>query len=242
MIFHIRHTAETNSTNEDVARELGTPGGDGLVVVADFQRRGTGRKGRPWVAPAGSALLFTAALPRSVPLDVLWVVPFWTALAVGDAMAAFGVTATLQWPNDLLLAGRKVGGILCISRVCGDRAHVGCGVGINLRRVDDPALRDLEPPPAFLSDRIDVDASTLLDAILLQFERSLALLDAPATIAERWQRAANVPGVRYRILADDATDPFEATALRLAENGSLVVDDGRGERTVSLADARILRH
>lgn len=241
MIFHVRHTAETASTNDDVARELGTPEGRGLVLVTDYQTQGAGRKGRRWIAPAGSALLFTAALPESVATATLWAIPFWTALAVRDALATFGISVTLQWPNDLLLAGRKAAGILCISRVAGDRAFVGCGVGINVRRIEDPGLEAIVPPAAFLSDCRDVERAALLQAILAEFERTLPLLATPATVAARWERAAGLPGVRYRILADEEAAPFEAVALRLLDGGSLLVNDGRRERVVTLADARILR-
>jgi hypothetical protein len=82
----------------------------------------------------------------------------------------------------------------------------------------------------------------LLRAILLEFDVSHALLANPQRVARLWETQAGLPGRRYRLLLDGATDPFEASAIALANGGGLVVtrDDGSRE-TVSLADARALR-
>ena len=63
----VRYLAQTGSTNEDAAALLGEPAHAGLTIVADHQTRGAGRKGRTWVAPAGSSLLFTTILPEPLP-------------------------------------------------------------------------------------------------------------------------------------------------------------------------------
>jgi hypothetical protein len=121
----IQRVAVTGSTNEDIAAVLGDEQARGLTLVADYQERGAGRKGRVWIAPPGTALLCTIALPDPVPSTDLWAVPFWTALIVQAAMHDMGAKAQLQWPNDLLLERRKVCGILCVSRVAGDYACDG---------------------------------------------------------------------------------------------------------------------
>src|SRR5271165_1565333 len=63
-MFRVRNVAETGSTNDDAASLLGEAGAPGLVIVADYQSAGRGRRARNWVAPRGSALLFTAILPE----------------------------------------------------------------------------------------------------------------------------------------------------------------------------------
>jgi len=235
----LRHVESTQSTNDDMARILGTPEAAGLTIVAAYQTKGNGRKGRRWIAPPGTALLFTTALPHPLPAQHLWIVPFWTALAVRSALSRFGVETRLQWPNDVLLRERKVCGILCISRVTGDVAFAACGVGINVRRFPDADAMD--PPPAFTQDAGCVDSVGILDAVLREFDSSLPLLSDSTTLAASWERAAALPGTRYRIVPDDGTAPFEATALRLDDDGSLVVRDLRGERNVSMADVRVAR-
>lgn len=240
----ITRVAVTGSTNDDMARMLGEERARGLTLVADYQERGAGRKGRSWLAAPGSALLCTIALPDPLPAANLWAVPFWSACIVHGALEACGVTGTrLQWPNDVLAAdGRKIAGILCISRVAGEYAWAGCGIGVNARRPEDSALYEtIAPPPAFASDYADVDRDALLDALLREADVNYALLETPAAIVQRWEPLANVPGQPYRILKDGETQPFDAAALRLLPGGSLLVESAGEQREISLADARALR-
>ncbi|HEY5258265.1 MAG TPA: biotin--[acetyl-CoA-carboxylase] ligase [Candidatus Baltobacteraceae bacterium] len=235
----VRHDRETGSTNEDAAALLGQAEARGLTIVADYQQRGAGRKGRTWVARPEAALLFTTILPEQLPAADLWVVPFWTALAVRAALAEFGIPAALHWPNDLLVDDAKICGILCVSRVAGERAWVGCGVGVNVTRW--PQARDIVPPPAFCDDIAPVDRASLLGRILTGFDRTLDRLHAPDLVARAWERAAGIPGARYRILRDGEVAAFEATAAGLERGGALLVErEGRRE-AISLADARALR-
>jgi len=243
-VFEIRAFRETDSTNEDAAALLGHTGRQGHVLLADYQRAGRGRHARSWVAPPGSSLLFTTILPRPVDSDALWAVTFWTALAVATGIeAATGLRAQLQWPNDLLLEGRKVCGILCVSRVLGMRAWIGCGTGVNVYRpVADAALDALAPPPAFLSDFVPrVERGCVLDAILAAYANSLDALDDPRHIARDWEARAGLDGTPYRLLVDGTREPFDAIARRIGTDGALVVESGGIERSVSLADARVIR-
>ncbi len=244
-MFEIRKFAQTDSTNDDAALLLGAPEHAGAVLVAEYQRHGRGRHARAWIAPPGSSLLFTAILPHAIATEALWAVPFWTGLAVADGIeAATGERVRLQWPNDLLLDGRKCSGILCISRVAGERAFVGCGVGINVIRPSaDAALDAIMPPPIFLSDRhAGATKEDLLDTVLAAFEGRLPELADPQAIARAWESRANLAGTRYRLKLDGAETELEAEARAIAADGSLVVraDDGT-THTIGLADARVMR-
>ncbi len=241
-MFELRFSSITDSTNDDAAALLGTPDSGGLVLQADYQRTGRGRRGRAWIAPPKSALLFTAILPEPVPSGTLWCVTFWTALAVADGVeAATGIRLALQWPNDLLLANGKCCGILCVSRVVGTRAWVGCGVGLNVHRPEQiDAGPRIDPPPAFLSDALPtVQRDTVRDAILAAFEGSLRLLDDPTSVVQAWERRALLRGTPYRLRFDADGAIADTIARGIAEDGSLIVAyDGREQR-VGLADARV---
>lgn len=222
---------------------LGEERARGLTLVADYQEQGTGRKGRSWLAPPGSALLCTIGLPDPMPSADLWLVPYWMALVVSSAVADFGINVTLQWPNDVLMGERKTAGILCISRVTGDYAWVGCGVGVNVRRPDDlQAIAQITPPPAYLSDAApEIDRNALLQTMLRVADERYDDLYSPARVMRDWELAAKIPGARYRVLLDGETQPFEATALRLLSGGALLVDRDGVHREITLADARVLR-
>jgi BirA family biotin operon repressor/biotin-[acetyl-CoA-carboxylase] ligase len=148
----------------------------------------------------------------------------------------------LQWPNDVLLGARKVAGILCISRVVGEYAWVGCGIGINVHRPENAEhIAEIVPPPAFLSDVAHgIERNAVLDALLRSADAQYDLLYASERIVHEWETAAALPGARYRILLEGETQAFEATALRLGKNGALLVDQDGVQREVTLAD-RVLR-
>ncbi|TAM91363.1 biotin--[acetyl-CoA-carboxylase] ligase [bacterium] len=243
-MWRIERVEETGSTNDDVASRLGADEA-GLVRVAGVQTAGRGRRaGRTWIAPRGSGLTFTTALPRALPPHALWCVTFWASLAIRQAITRVtSIALDLVWPNDLLLDGRKCCGILCVSRVEGERAWVGVGSGINVLRPRDAGLLEgVVPAPAFLSDAAgNVDPARLLDAVLDIYAANLPELDRPAEVARRWEREARLEGTPYELLLDEESTPRRVIARRIAADGSLIVHDGGRERAVSLADARALR-
>jgi len=242
-VADVRYSGETGSTNADAQPLLGDPAHAGSTLVAERQTAGAGRKGRSWVAPPGSALLFTAILPEPVRADALWAVPFWIALGVADGVErCCGIALDLVWPNDLFARGRKCGGILAVSRITGDQAYVGCGVGLDVvRPADARDIEDIQPPPLFLSE-LDADASRepILVAILRAFDTSLGLLRDPDSVANAWERRANLAGTVYRFVRDADGLEREGTALRIGPHGTLVVETERGEEVIDMADVRVV--
>ena len=238
----IRYLESTASTNEDAARILGEPRAAGLSIIAEYQTAGAGRKGRAWIAQPGTSLLLTTILPRTLPASHLWVVPFAVAICVRRALYASGVPSELHWPNDLLAGGRKIAGILCVSRVVGDRAWVGGGIGINVHRTPG-AGEGILPEPAFCEDfNPDVSRITLARNLLLNYEVWNGELDMPQRIARVWERLAGLPGKPYRVIRDGETQPLDVVAQSLSNNGGLIVTHANGRReTIALADARALR-
>lgn len=241
----IEHRVATASTNEDAQRVLGDPAAAGLVIVADEQTAGRGRRGRRWIAPPRTGLLFTAVLPQPIRAADAWAVTFWAGISVAKALGRWNVEPLLQWPNDLLVDGRKLCGILCVSRIVGERASIACGIGLNVYRPD--SLRNLDeivPPPIFLDDCVVAGENAraeLLAAILTEFERALELLHDPARIIREWESAAGLPGARYRLRFDDGSQ-IEGKALRLSPSGGLVMRTESGEHTIDLAaEVRALR-
>jgi BirA family transcriptional regulator, biotin operon repressor / biotin---[acetyl-CoA-carboxylase] ligase len=137
-----RHHRRTDSTNER-AKELaaaGAPGG--LVVTADEQTAGRGRRGNPWFGPPGSSLLYSALL-RPFEGDPL--LPLATPLAVCEAAEAIApVRCQVKWPNDVWVDQRKLAGILVEARPDEGWAVIGIGLNVAVAPDDFPAeLRDL---------------------------------------------------------------------------------------------------
>jgi BirA family biotin operon repressor/biotin-[acetyl-CoA-carboxylase] ligase len=127
----IREFETVDSTNRYLLEEARRGAGEGVVAVADYQTAGRGRLGRTWTAPAGSSLLVSVLLrPAGLPLDrrhLLSAAVALSARAVIEQEA--GVGAEVKWPNDLLVADRKLAGILAEAE--GDAVVVGMGLNIS---------------------------------------------------------------------------------------------------------------
>ncbi len=238
----VRYVARTGSTNDDVTPLLARDDAAGATIVAEEQTAGRGRRaGRRWIARPGTALLFTTVLPTAIDAAHLWAVPFWVALAVAEGVEQAGVRVDLRWPNDLFLNGRKVAGILCVSRITGATAAVGCGVGVNVVRPPGDDLAGIEPPPAFVSDGAPgARREAVLSAILLAFERRLPSLRQPLAIARMYEERAALDGAPYRVRLDADGRILHGVARGLGPGGELRLAVGETEHAVALADARRL--
>jgi BirA family biotin operon repressor/biotin-[acetyl-CoA-carboxylase] ligase len=127
--WKVRLHAEAGSTN---ALAVAEPESN-LVVVADHQQAGRGRLDREWVTPPGAALTFSAVLDPVVDTEWWPVLPLVTGYAVARALGGY---ATLKWPNDVMIEGRKVCGIL-VERVATRPPMVVIGIGINVDQTED---------------------------------------------------------------------------------------------------------
>ena len=134
----IRVTAETGSTNADLLREARAGAAEGLVLVAETQTAGRGRLGRSWSSPPRAALACSVLLrPVAVPPAARAWLPLLTGIAVAAALRAeAGVAAGLKWPNDVLVADRKIAGILAEAH--GDAIVVGIGLNVTLTAAELP--------------------------------------------------------------------------------------------------------
>ena len=182
---------ESVTSTQDAARNLPI----GSVVVASHQTAGKGRLSRRWEAPPGTALLASFVL---APHPLL-------SLAAGVAAAeSCGPDVRLKWPNDLLLDGRKLGGILV--EMSATRALVG--VGINLKWA---------PPGAA---RLDVPRDELMSRLTPALRRWCS--GAPADVVRRWRDLSSTLGRRVRVELPGQT--LEGIAEDIDEQGSLIVD------------------
>jgi BirA family biotin operon repressor/biotin-[acetyl-CoA-carboxylase] ligase len=168
------HLRETTSTNER-ARELAARGAPhGTLVTAGVQTAGRGRQGRTWSAPAGSALLLSLVLRESDALT-----PLRAGLAVADLA---GGGARVKWPNDVLVNGRKVAGILVEGRPQEGWAVLGIGVNVALSLDDLP--EELRATAGTLG-RAPGELEAALGELLAALERRLAESAAEALAALR---------------------------------------------------------
>ena len=225
--------AETTSTNDDAwaAFAAGAPGG--TVVVADAQTRGRGRLGRLWhLAPArGLAMSVLMRVERDA--DPLATLPLAAGLALVTGLDRLGVRAELKWPNDALLGGRKLGGVLCEGRHSTARLEAAVvGVGVNVSQGPEdfpPGLRTLATSLALAGhhlSREEVAAETLNAFEPLWTELTEG---DPHRVLEAWSRRASFWGEPVRV--ETPAGPVRGVARALDRDGALLLEAAGGALT-----------
>jgi BirA family biotin operon repressor/biotin-[acetyl-CoA-carboxylase] ligase len=224
-----RHHRQVDSTNER-AKQLamaGAPGG--LVVTADEQSAGRGRRGNDWFAPAGSCLLYSA-LVRPFAADRSRLLPLAVPLAVCEAAEAVApVRCRVKWPNDVWIDERKASGVLVEARP--DDGWAVVGVGLNVAITEDEFPLELRETAISL---LPTEAEGgLPPGGAPSVKRSL---DALNEILGRWLEASN-DEILSAYRARDALsgrriswDDGEGVAEEIDEHGHLVVEKPDGER------------
>jgi BirA family biotin operon repressor/biotin-[acetyl-CoA-carboxylase] ligase len=154
---------------------------EGAVVVAGEQTAGRGRLGRRWLAPAGSSLLFSVQLQPEIDSARLPELTGIAANAASEAIAQVtGVAPEVKHPNDLLVDGRKVGGVLAEARE--ERVVLGIGINVNVAESDLPTEVDLPATSLLVETDREIDRAELLVEVLDRLERGY----------REWQEAAEL--------------------------------------------------
>ena len=232
--WDIRLFDSIDSTNAYLLGQARSGAAEGVVAVAEHQQAGRGRLGRTWVAPPGASLLMSVLFRPDLPLDRLHLVVAAVALSAADAVdEVAGFRPDLKWPNDLLVGGRKLAGVL--AERDGDAVVVGIGVNVNWPAELPDELRDIAVAANHVAGR-PVDKAELLGTLL----RVLAGRYGDwAAVARDYRRACATVGQRVRVELTDET--FTGTAADITDDGHLIVDVGACLRTVTAGDVHHLR-
>lgn len=238
----VLHLDEVGSTNAEAMRlgQAGDPGN--LWVLADRQTAGRGRSGRHWTSEPGD---FTASLllRLSTPAPKAYQLSLVSGVAVIDAIRA-GMTLApeaalrLKWPNDILVSGRKAGGILVESSTAGTGLAAVIGIGLNLVRHPDA----MEGRATHLGAYGGVPApADFLPVLAEAMEHWLSCWNGgqgfPA-VRQAWIERAGPIGERVR--ANVAEKPIEGVYLGLDEDGAMLMRDAQGcDRRVSFGDVTL---
>ena len=234
----IVHYFRTDSTN-NVALELAAQGAEhGTVVVAEEQTAGRGRLGRDWYSEKSSGIYASIILRPPLAPAAASVLTLLAGVAVHQAVrSTTGLPVDIRWPNDLLINGKKVCGILTEMSAELDRLHaVVLGIGLNVNHREMPANLKQIATSLRMEGRKIYSRAQILAALLKELEKKYRLLldDGSAAIAQAWAAASSyAEGKRIRVLS--GSDEFAATTAGLEPNGALRIrrEDGREESLVS---------
>lgn len=237
---------ETSSTNADAFRLAEGGAEEGTVVIADAQSGGKGRRGRVWESPAGvnlycSVVLRPAIMPHEAPQ-----LTFLSAVAVARAIE--GTTALkpeIKWPNDVLIKGRKVAGLLNEMSAETDGINfVILGIGVNLNMTAAQFPRDVRTPATslLLEQGRPVNRVQFAVAMLGELDRLYAdfLRHGFGPVRDEWQQRCNANG-REVVVSDGGVDTVRGMFHGIDGDGALLVrcPDGMVERILS-GDVRVV--
>lgn len=211
--------AEVGSTNADLAAMAHRGPVDGVVLVAELQVAGRGRLDRTWSAPSRSALTFSALVrPAGVPVARWTWLPLVAGLAVAAAVDQIAnVAARLKWPNDVVVADRKLAGLLVerIETPSGPAAVVGIGLNVTATRAELPTQRATS---LALEGASTTDRTVLLKAVLRRLDGLL----------QEWESTAGEPSQALREAYTGACVTIGARVRVELPGGVAVVGEGVG--------------
>jgi BirA family biotin operon repressor/biotin-[acetyl-CoA-carboxylase] ligase len=217
------------STMEVAKQEAQQGAAEGTVIVADEQTEGKGRLERVWLSPKGNVALSVILYPNMAYLPCLIMV---ASLAVVHCIEAVtGLKSQVKWPNDVLINGRKVCGILIESDVKGnmvDYAIIGIGVNVALMLSHFP---DILLSATSLSDELGREVSRLnvIRQLLVETERMYLGLPTGGSIYEEWRDSLLMLGRRVRVISGKTI--YEGVAESVTMDGSLLLRHSDGSLT-----------
>jgi BirA family transcriptional regulator, biotin operon repressor / biotin---[acetyl-CoA-carboxylase] ligase len=219
------------STN-DLAREMAASGvSEGVAVLAFEQTAGRGRQGRFWSSPAGDGLYISIIIRPRIKAAISPLISLAAAVAVAEALIEEpGISADIKWPNDLMVGGRKLCGILVESAIEGEcLQYAVMGIGVNIgQREFSPDLR--QPATSLFLEigrnvPLDDIVGPLLDRADFWYR---ATVNEPELVLNRWEQLSSYAQGR-EVVITSSDESFEGTTRGLTSAGALVVevDDGR---------------
>jgi len=225
---HMFPVAQSSSTNDDAFRLLENL--PHCCVWTLDQRQGRGSRGRQWLAPKDCVLAVSLGCQGHLaPSPERFCFPLFAGLLVSEVLAGIGgARLALKWPNDLLLDGRKLAGILCESRQVGNRRTLVVGIGLNLRA--HPSLDELPKGYAALDQLGEpMPAADIVAGLCRLWPLLMQCWIEPSALNRAWLERACVPvGTQVRVQADERR--YSGEFIGLDPAGSLLVRTAAGRQ------------
>ena len=220
------HFLSHGSTMEAARQEAKQAAAEGTVVITEEQTVGRGRVKRVWLSPKGSISLSVVLYPAISQLPYLIML---TSVAVARSIeATAGLKTQLKWPNDVLIKGKKVCGILIENELQGDKvlwAIIGIGINANIRMKDFP---EIAATATSLSDELGKDISRveIIRRLLVEMEKLYLSLGDGELIYQEWRDRLMTLDRRVQVVEGEKT--LEGVAEAVSKDGSLVLRHDNG--------------
>ncbi len=234
------HYFQTLDSTNSKAYELALNGAEeGEVIIAESQEKGKGRLGRQWFSPPFLNVYISLILRPKIPPHQASLVTLMAAVATADAIRNFlGLLPLIKWPNDILLRGRKVAGLLNEIHSEADRVHfVILGIGVNLNMGEKMFSKEIRNIATSLKIETGqtVSRKDFLQSLLLELERWYAIFsrEGSAVILKAWRDRAHIKGKQVKVTSFGET--LVGRAIDIDSDGALILEkkDGKQKRVVA---------
>lgn len=232
-----------DSTNKYLLNEHIHP--NGTVVFADFQTAGRGRRQRKWQSPEAESLLFSIFLNENIQTIPLYIFTFLAAVSVYEGLLPFAPERQLavKWPNDVLIKGKKVCGILIETETSVNRINsIVIGVGININQKPEFFQGELNQATSlFCSVGHKFSRMKVFYSVLTSFDKNLMELYQRnyTDILKKWRRYC--PYIGKIIKVDDDKNIYEGVFKDVSQNGGLILEVDREEKIFYAANVSIVK-
>ncbi len=235
MNFKFHHFDSIGSTNDEAKRLAGLGEPEGTVVTAETQTAGRGRSGRGWVTPKGAAIAMSLILRPQVAALQAAQVALLGGLAVSEGVRKLvDLPMQIKWPNDVLVRGKKVAGVLAEAAYSGDTLeYIVLGMGVNVNG-GPPSDIKLEYEATSLAAEVGspLDREAVMNSILAAFEARYSTLGT-TTLAEAWEAHLAMRGEQVRVVG--LTETITGQLESVTRDGALVLRLENGEKRTILA-------
>jgi len=242
---HVKSYRTTKSTN-DIASQLADDGAsEGTIVTAEEQTKGRGRLGRTWHSPPGSGIYVSIVLRPSFKPEEAPGISLMTALALADAITALGVhDVRIKWPNDILIGGKKVAGIL--TELSADRGrinHLVVGVGINVNQKVEDFPDEIRGTATSLRRVLKhkVCRVELLGKFLAFFEKEYALYCKDRLKKSHKRLVAYSSLIGQPVSVQSGRTVISGVARDIDATGALVLQTENGVVTVNAGEVTVVK-
>lgn len=239
-ILYFDSIDSTNTKAQELA-EKGYP--SGTLVVADKQVAGKGRRGRNWESPSGCGIFMTLMLKPDINPNNASMLTLVSALAVAKALADItGKDAKIKWPNDIVIDGRKVCGILTEMSAQFDYINnIVIGIGINVNNSSFPEeISATASSLRLLSGGKKYRRAEIIEKIMEYFEKYYSIFleteDLSALVNEYDAMLVNM---KKQVKVLDPKEPFEGKAMGITKTGELIVDTWESRKLVSSGEVSV---
>lgn len=238
-IYYFDSIDSTNTKAKELAEE-GHP--SGTLVVADRQTAGKGRRGRSWESPTGIGIFMTLMLKPEINSNNASMLTLVAAMATTRAIRRVtGVPAMIKWPNDIVMNGKKVCGILTEMSAQFDYInHIVIGIGINVHNEDFSEEIAKTASSLYLESGQHIHRASLIEAFLEEFEDVYAeylKTEDMEGLQKEYDAMLVNRGRQVRVL--DPKEPFEGKAMGITKKGELIVDTWESRKLVSSGEVSV---